>query len=57
MKGGPPFSVEAAEILQLCSGRFSVQALERVDILADNPKFAEFGIPALHEVACALERT
>jgi thiopurine S-methyltransferase len=57
MKGGPPFSVETAEILQLCTGRFSVQALERVDILAESPKFAEFGIPALHEVAYALERT
>jgi thiopurine S-methyltransferase len=57
MKGGPPFSVEAAEILQLCRGRFSVQTLERVDILAESPKFAEFGIPALHEVAYALERT
>ena len=56
MKGGPPFSVETAEILQLCGDRFSVQALERVDILAENPKFAEFGIPALHEVAYALER-
>ena len=57
MKGGPPFSVETAEILQLCGGRFSVQALERVDILAESPKFAEFGIPALHEVAYALEGT
>ena len=56
MKGGPPFSVETDEILQLCAGRFSVQELERVDILAQSPKFAEFGIPALHEIAYALER-
>ncbi len=56
MKGGPPFSVETDEILQLCTGRFSVQELERVDILAQSPKFAEFGIPALHEIAYALER-
>ena len=31
MKGGPPFSVETDEILQLCAGRFSVQEFERVD--------------------------
>jgi thiopurine S-methyltransferase len=57
MKGGPPFSVEAQEILGHCAGRFVVRELERVDILAESPKFAEFGIPALHEVAYALERT
>lgn len=57
MKGGPPFSVETDEILRLCAGRFSVRELERLDILAHNPKFAEFGIPALHEIAYALERT
>ena len=57
MKGGPPFSVESQEILSHCAGRFTVRELERVDILAENPKFAEFGIPALHEIAYALERT
>jgi thiopurine S-methyltransferase len=57
MKGGPPFSVESQEILGHCAGRFTVRELERVDILAESPKFAEFGIPALHEVAYALERT
>jgi thiopurine S-methyltransferase len=57
MKGGPPFSVESQEILRHCAGLFTVRELERVDILAGNPKFAEFGIPALHEIAYALERT
>jgi thiopurine S-methyltransferase len=57
MKGGPPFSVETAEIARLCSGRFSLRELERVDVLAVNPKFAELGIPALHEIAYALRRT
>jgi thiopurine S-methyltransferase len=57
MKGGPPFSVESQEILSHCAGRFTVRELERVDILAENPKFAELGIPALHEIAYALERT
>ncbi|NJD32335.1 MAG: thiopurine S-methyltransferase [Gammaproteobacteria bacterium] len=56
MKGGPPFSVEAAEVRQLFGDSFSVHELERVDILAQSPKFAEFGIPALHEIAYALER-
>jgi thiopurine S-methyltransferase len=56
MKGGPPFSVETTEIAQLCGGRFSLRELERVDVLAGNPKFAEIGIPALHEIAYALRR-
>lgn len=56
MKGGPPFSVETAEILRLCADRFAAKELERLDILAQTPKFAEFGIPALHEIAYALER-
>jgi thiopurine S-methyltransferase len=56
MKGGPPFSVETAEIAGLCSGRFSLRELERVDILTESPKFAELGIPALHEIAYALQR-
>jgi len=56
MKGGPPFSVETTEIARLCSGRFSLRELERVDVLAVSPKFAELGIPALHEIAYALRR-
>jgi thiopurine S-methyltransferase len=56
MKGGPPFSVETTEIAGLCSGRFSLRELERVDILAESPKFAELGIPALHEISYALQR-
>ncbi len=56
MKGGPPFSVEAAEVRQLFGDSFTVRELERIDVLAQNPRFAEFGIPALHEIAYALER-
>jgi len=56
MKGGPPFSVENAEIARLCGGRFTLRELERVDVLAENPKFAELGVPALHEIAYALRR-
>ena len=56
LKDGPPFSVETAEIARLCGGRFSLRELERVDVLTASPKFAELGIPALHEIAYALQR-
>jgi thiopurine S-methyltransferase len=56
LKDGPPFSVETAEIVRLCGGRFSLRELERVDVLTTSPKFAELGIPALHEIAYALRR-
>lgn len=56
MKGGPPFSVEESEIRAKFGPAFDVAVLERVDILAREPKFAEFGIPALHEIACRLTR-
>ena len=56
MKGGPPFSVEAAEIHALFDAAFMVREVERLDVLAASPKFAEIGIPALHETAVILER-
>ena len=56
MKGGPPFSVAAAEIRELFDPAFTVREVERLDILAESPKFAEIGIPALHETAVVLER-
>jgi thiopurine S-methyltransferase len=56
MKEGPPFSVETAAITRLCDARFTLRELERVDVLAENPKFAELGIPALLEIAYALQR-
>jgi thiopurine S-methyltransferase len=56
MKGGPPFSVEAAEIRDLFEPEFRVEQVERLDILAESPKFAEVGIPALFETAFVLER-
>jgi thiopurine S-methyltransferase len=57
LKGGPPFSVDAAEIRRLFEPAFELRQLERLDVLAANPKFAEFGIPALHETAFLLERS
>jgi thiopurine S-methyltransferase len=56
MKGGPPFSVAAAEIRELFETAFTVREVERLDILAESPKFAEIGIPALHETAVVLGR-
>ena len=56
MKGGPPFSVDAAEIYSSFGDAFAVETLERVDVLAQSPKFAEVGIPALHEIAYRLTR-
>jgi thiopurine S-methyltransferase len=56
MKGGPPFSVAAAEIRDLFEAAFTVREVERLDILAESPKFAEIGIPALHETAVVLGR-
>ena len=57
MKGGPPFSVDAAEIHRLFEPAFEVAQVERLDVLAENPKFAELGIPALYETAFVLRRT
>lgn len=56
MKGGPPFAVEASEIRGLFEPAFRVEEVERLDVLAENPKFAELGIPALHETAFVMER-
>jgi thiopurine S-methyltransferase len=56
MKSGPPFSVEPDEIDALYGRHFHVRGLERVDLIASSPKFAEAGISAVHEVAYALER-
>jgi len=56
MKGGPPFSVDAAEIRALFEPAFEVQEIERVDVLAASPRFAELGIPALYETAFLMRR-
>jgi thiopurine S-methyltransferase len=56
LKGGPPFSVDAAEIRALFEPAFRLEEVERKDVLAESPKFAEVGIPALYETAFVLER-
>jgi thiopurine S-methyltransferase len=46
---GPPFSVEEKEVRTLYEKHFKVASLRRKDILAENPRFRERGLSALHE--------
>ena len=46
-KEGPPFSVEEAEVRRLYAPRWHVDLLERRDILAQQPGFADEGVTAL----------
>lgn len=46
---GPPFSVEESEVRRLYENHFTVTSLLRKDILAENPRFRERGLSALHE--------
>jgi len=48
---GPPFSVPAAEVREHYAQAAEVRELARVDILAEEPHFAERGLTALEEVA------
>lgn len=54
--GGPPFSVDQAEVQRLYSPRFTLEVLERKDILAETPRLAERGMRSLHECAYAVVR-
>ena len=56
LKAGPPFSVEPDEINELYRTTFDVRELERVNIIAESPKFAAQGVSALYEVAYCLIR-
>lgn len=55
-KAGPPFSVEEDEIRASYTRDWQVTTLERRDILADQPRFAEEGVSALDTVVYRLER-
>ena len=54
-KSGPPFSVSESEVRSGLSG-WSVELLERRDILAAQPKFIEEGVTALSTAAYSLAR-
>lgn len=45
---GPPFSVDEAEVHRLFDTDWVVERLERRDIFAEDPQFAERGATALH---------
>lgn len=45
---GPPFSVNADEVRALLGSHFDIHQLDRRDILAEQPKFSEQGVSALH---------
>lgn len=53
---GPPFSVEPDEVRRLYGDAFEIHELERIDIIAESPKFAACGVEALYEVAYRLTR-
>ncbi|WP_447750660.1 thiopurine S-methyltransferase [Pseudomonas nicosulfuronedens] len=53
---GPPFAVLADEVRGLFVEDWEVQEVERLDVLAENPKFLKRGVSHLHEVVFALRR-
>jgi thiopurine S-methyltransferase len=53
---GPPFSVPVAEVHALFEPDFTIELLERQDVLAANARFAERGIDHLYEGVFRLER-
>ncbi|MBS0211960.1 MAG: thiopurine S-methyltransferase [Proteobacteria bacterium] len=55
-KQGPPFTVDAAEAHALFDSEWSLELLERKDILADQPGFAAEGVTALHTSAWRMQR-
>jgi len=55
-KDGPPFSVAEAEVREAYGRDWEVGVLERRDILAQQPLFAEEGVTALETVVYRLQR-
>lgn len=55
-KDGPPFSVTESEVRELYARDWSVQALERRDILDTQPSFIADGVTALDTVVYRLDR-
>lgn len=54
---GPPFAVPDAEVHAALAGPWQIERLAREDVLAQEPKFAQAGITALHESVFHLTRT
>lgn len=55
-KEGPPFPVDEAEVRERFEPAWSVERLERRDILDEQPAFVEEGVTALTTAAYLLER-
>ena len=53
---GPPFAVLADEVHALFDRHFEVQLLERRDVIASSPRFAERGLDSFHETVFRLAR-
>lgn len=53
---GPPFPVPEAEVRQGLT-HWTINPLQRLDVLAEQTRFAQAGVTALHAVAYHLERT
>lgn len=53
---GPPFSVDEAEVQRLFDAQWTVERLERRDILASQPSFKDNGVTALHTTVYGLTR-
>lgn len=53
---GPPFSVDEAEVRRLFDALWTVDLLERRDILASQPSFSANGVTALHTTVYSLTR-
>ena len=56
-KPGPPFSVDEHEVRRLYADRWSIDLLERRDILASQPSFIAEGITALATAVYRLQST
>jgi thiopurine S-methyltransferase len=55
-KAGPPFSVVPAEVDALLAGQWQVDALERRDILSQEPRFVAAGVTSLDTAVYRLRR-
>lgn len=55
-RAGPPFSVDETEVRARFAGAWSVEQVERRDILASEPAFRADGVSALHTAVYRMQR-
>ena len=53
---GPPFAVLQSEVEALFGDQFAVELLEDVDVLADNARFRDRGLSAMHDKVFRFQR-